>query len=516
LQRIGRGADRALIALIKPAPHLAARPAAPVAPETPVAAAPQEAATVVPQPAPAAVEQADMQDEAPAPASEAPATFTLFDALDPPAEAAIAEPIISPAESRPAHAAPSLAAAEDAHVQTAPVETAAFDTTPDVTPAVEEPLSEALIEVPAEAQVAEPAAEPAPVLEETAPAPASETPAPPADPVPSPYAIADLPVPPPVAEPEPVASAPAKPPSWLDEPLPVRRHPLRFMWQMDHEARFSLGSDEFTRLIGLHTAAGFGRLWSEIAESFGVDPEGGVMQAFASHDTWSGITLNWPVDGGGRLPVELSGLPVFDRNRNFAGYRGFGVCRDLDGLARLAALRRYEFFSGSIVPQLLSADVAPAPRTAAPPHESPPPHAEPPPDTNAAAPPEELTEPTAAETSHQADPDHAVETHEETQEVRHDTPQNVVPFRLAGDTRPPSLTPVENNAFNELARQLSARLESEAGLTAPTNDSATAEPIADEPSAGEPPQEAASQQEKVTQQETPAEPPKAGWLAAAE
>ncbi|MCC8984544.1 histidine kinase dimerization/phospho-acceptor domain-containing protein, partial [Bradyrhizobium acaciae] len=572
LQRIGRGADRALIALIKPAPHLAARPAAPIAPqpvepETPVTAAtaPQEAAAVEPPPAPAAIEQPAVQDEAPAPASEAPATFTLFDALDPPADEAVAEPIISPAESRPAHAAPSLAATEGAHVETVPVETAAFDTTPDMTPAVEEPLSEALIEAPMEAQVEEPvhaaptsaaadeahvetaprdtapdetpaveeplsealieapaeervaapAAEPAPVPEETAAAPASETTAPPADPVPSPYAIADLPVPP-VAEPEPVASAPAKPPSWLDEPVPVRRHPLRFMWQMDHEARFSLGSDEFTRLIGLHAAAGFGRLWSDIAESFGVDPEGRVMQAFASHDTWSGITLNWPVDGGGRLPVELSGLPMFDRNRNFAGYRGFGVCRDLDGLARLAALRRYEFFSGSIVPQSLSADAAPAPRTAAPPHESPPPHAEPPPDTNAAALPEELTEPTAAETSHQADPDHAVETHEETQEVRHDTPQNVVPFRLAGDTRPPSLTPVENNAFNELARQLSARLESEAGLTAPTNDSATAEPIADEPSASEPPQEAASLQEKVTQQETPAEPPKAGWLAAAE
>ncbi len=50
--------------------------------------------------------------------------------------------------------------------------------------------------------------------------------------------------------------------------------------------------------------------------------------------------MYWPVDGGGRLPVELSGLPVFDEARDFAGYRGFGVCRDLDGLARLEALRR--------------------------------------------------------------------------------------------------------------------------------------------------------------------------------
>jgi hypothetical protein len=42
-----------------------------------------------------------------------------------------------------------------------------------------------------------------------------------------------------------------------------------------------------------------------------------------------------------------------------------------------------------------------------------------------------------------------------------ETPPNVVPFRSPGDTRPPTLTPVENSAFNELARQLSERLERE-------------------------------------------------------
>ncbi|GIQ78435.1 histidine kinase [Bradyrhizobium sp. RD5-C2] len=589
LQRIGHGADRALIALIKPAAHLAAKPAAPIvvepvapetaAPEAPVAAAaPQQAATVEQPPAPAAVELPTAHEETATPVSEAPATFTLFDALDPPAEEqAAAEPIVSATESEPADVAPS-SASEGTHVERAPIETVAFDTTPDETAAVEEPLSEALIEVPAEAQVEqpthlapllasaeltlaeqapaettpldttpdetaaveeplsealievpaatqveEPAAEPTPDFEETAHAPASETSPPPANAVPSPYAIADAPAPPPAAEPAPATLAPVTPPSWLDEPLPVRRHPLRFMWQMDHEARFSLGSDEFTRLIGLHTAASFGRLWSDIAESFGVDPEGRVLKAFASRDTWSGITLHWPVDGGGRLPVELSGLPVFDRNRNFAGYRGFGVCRDLDGLARLAALRRYEFFSGAIAPRSLSADVAPAPRTAAPPGPAAPHDVAPPPDPTA-APPEELTEPSAAETSHQADPDHAVETPQETtggtqegaHDVRHDPPQNVLPFRLAGDTRPPSLTPVENNAFNELARQLSARLESEAGLTATTNERAATETVAEAPPASEPEAEASPLQEAIAQLDTPADTPKAGWLVATE
>ena len=146
---------------------------------------------------------------------------------------------------------------------------------------------------------------------------------------------------------------------WTTPPPHPRRHPLRFMWQMDAEGRFLLGSDEFTRLIGARTASGFGRLWSEIADVFGLDPEGRVPQAIATRDTWSGIALDWPVDGGERLRVELSGLPMFDRARNFVGYRGFGVCRDLEGLARLDALRRTEFFSDPPSPPL-SADIAQA------------------------------------------------------------------------------------------------------------------------------------------------------------
>ena len=141
------------------------------------------------------------------------------------------------------------------------------------------------------------------------------------------------------------------------EPPAPRQHPLRFLWQMDAEGRFVLGSDEFIRLIGAHTAAGFGRPWREIADEFALDPDGRVAQALASHDTWAGITVNWPADGGEHLPVELAGLPVYDRERNFAGFKGFGVCRDLDGLNRLDALRRYELFAEPPAQHGLSADV---------------------------------------------------------------------------------------------------------------------------------------------------------------
>jgi PAS domain S-box-containing protein len=59
-----------------------------------------------------------------------------------------------------------------------------------------------------------------------------------------------------------------------------------------------------------------------------LDAEGHVANAVTARDTFSGIVLAWPAASGERMPVELSGLPIFDRERNFKGYRGFGVCRE--------------------------------------------------------------------------------------------------------------------------------------------------------------------------------------------
>ncbi len=273
----------------------------------------------------------------------------------------------------------------------------------------------------------------------------------------------------------------------LADPAQTRRLPLRFTWQTDRDGRFTLGSDEFLDLIGPRAAAAFGRPWREIAETLGLDPAGRVMQAFATGTTWSGITLNWPVDGGGALPVELSGLPAFDAGRNFLGYRGFGVCLDFDAIARLAA-RRLAESSGATV-------TLPAPPSA--------PSAEP--DGVASPLSNETSEPaavdnSAAETSHQPDLDTPVEPPKEASEdeasedsvqdnlqktdmdirkIAMDAPAeaavvlptdvaaNVVPFRAPSDAKQPVLTPVENNAFDELARQLSARLETESNEATP-------------------------------------------------
>src|SRR4051794_38449994 len=107
-------------------------------------------------------------------------------------------------------------------------------------------------EAPAEFALADEAVEPAePAAEHIA---ANETALPVSDASPAAEATPDDELPPPLQTIEP-RPRPIPMPPWLDQPVQPRRHPLRFMWQMDAEGRFLLGSDEFTRLIGARTAA---------------------------------------------------------------------------------------------------------------------------------------------------------------------------------------------------------------------------------------------------------------------
>lgn len=381
-------------------------------------------------------------------------------------------------------AAGDIAREQAASPEAAPVPAAAEPD--DVQPA---PASETLSEFSLFDAFAEPVEMPAPPASEVTPevAPVAQTEESPVEN--SGAAIVSPQAPP-------ITSAMVEPPS--AEPPAPRQHPLRFLWQMDAEGRFVLLSDEFVRLIGTHTASGFGRPWREIAAEFSLDPDGRVAQALESHDTWAGITVNWPADGGEHLPVELAGLPVYDHARNFAGFRGFGVCRDLDSLNRLDALRRFELFADPSSQHGPSAEVIESEPEAKPETE---PETEPETQSVAEAPPPpiepreatpepvaEPPEPATFENSHPTDPETPVET-----------PPNVVPFRPAGDVRslsdqrPPTLTPVENSAFNELARQLSERLEREretiaSGASEPDAEN-TPEPPAVQPEAPHAPAE---------------------------
>jgi signal transduction histidine kinase len=228
-----------------------------------------------------------------------------------------------------------------------------------------------------------------------------------------------------------------------------RRHPLRFVWQMDAEGRFVVGSDEFIELVGPRSFTACGRLWSEISAELKLDPDNQIARAVATHETWSSIPISWPVDETDeRLPVELSALPVFDRDRVFRGYRGFGVCRDVERLNQLVRARRVRpiGFTPAPAPSAVSApdrsDAGAAVQNAA---------ETPTPDTTTDQP---------AKASKQAEP--AAEPAPPARPAAAEllAAGNVVPFRsgAAPDTKAPSLNPVERSAFRELAQELTARL----------------------------------------------------------
>lgn len=213
-----------------------------------------------------------------------------------------------------------------------------------------------------------------------------------------------------VPEPASVTSPPTVPNPAAVE-LQARRLPFRFVWQMDAATRFTLGTEDFARLIGPNTASVLDRPWAEIASALKLDPQGQVAHALAARDTWSGIVVMWPVDGSDeKLPIEMSGLPVFDRDRNFSGFRGFGICRDME---RLQEIERHR--------------AQPAPKA---PEQAPPaPEAKVLPFPSVTAPLAPVTEPTPP-----AEPE-------------------------PPPAQAPSLSPGERSAFQELARELSERLK---------------------------------------------------------
>jgi signal transduction histidine kinase len=240
-----------------------------------------------------------------------------------------------------------------------------------------------------------------------------------------------------------ISSAPPAPEQSVpDTPEPAdRRHPLRFVWQIGPDGRFRIDSDEFIMLIGPQTAAALGQPWHDVAADLGLDPERQVARAIATRDTWSGLSIAWPVDDSPQpLLVELSGLPVFDRDRAYRGYRGFGVCRDL---ARLAALIRARQAASLAVP------TAAALATESP-------HAQ-------ATAGERKAEDAAPATIVGPPPSGGAQRAFIGPTLR---AENVVPFRVPS-TEPaaPSLSPVERRAFRELARRLTERLTSAGSAT---------------------------------------------------
>nr|WP_099864076.1 PAS domain-containing sensor histidine kinase [Pararhizobium haloflavum] len=133
--------------------------------------------------------------------------------------------------------------------------------------------------------------------------------------------------PPPVGVPAPAGTEPRSAPFAFD---PGGR-PVRFVWKIDQQGRFSEISPEFAAAVGPNAADVIGRTFDELARVFNLDPDGVIGELLRRRDTWSGKTVNWPVQGTPLcVPVDLAALPTYSRERVFDGFRGFGIIRIAD------------------------------------------------------------------------------------------------------------------------------------------------------------------------------------------
>ena len=129
----------------------------------------------------------------------------------------------------------------------------------------------------------------------------------------------------PVTPPTEPAGSPAL--AGTDFEFTARRAPHRFVWEMDGDRRFSSVTPDLGDAVGPNAADIVGKTWQEISSALNIENPA-LASKIAAGETWTGMRVDWPVEASDQMaPVELTALPIYDRNRKFAGYRGFGVCR---------------------------------------------------------------------------------------------------------------------------------------------------------------------------------------------
>ncbi|PWW01371.1 PAS domain S-box-containing protein [Hoeflea marina] len=104
--------------------------------------------------------------------------------------------------------------------------------------------------------------------------------------------------------------------------------PVRFVWKIDRHGAFSEVSPDFAAAVGPNAADIIGRKFPDIARVFNIDRDHVITDLLSRRDTWSGKTVHWPIQGTDlAAPVDLAALPTYTRDRQFDGFRGFGIVR---------------------------------------------------------------------------------------------------------------------------------------------------------------------------------------------
>ena len=123
------------------------------------------------------------------------------------------------------------------------------------------------------------------------------------------------------------AAAPAVPQPEQDLPAAAPPHlaPVRFVWSSDADDRFASPSPALVERVGGH-APNVGETLAQLRARAAAARFDELVSAIAGRATFQSVRLLWPnAEGDRNLVATLSGSPLFDKQRQFAGFRGFGV-----------------------------------------------------------------------------------------------------------------------------------------------------------------------------------------------
>ncbi|UXN03968.1 ATP-binding protein [Bartonella sp. HY406] len=109
----------------------------------------------------------------------------------------------------------------------------------------------------------------------------------------------------------------------------VTRFPLQFAWQLDENNFFIDVSPELETAVGPRFGDVIDKCFTSLAKEWNMDSNGAMRALLKSHKAWSERKIYWPVEGGeSRVEIEFSALPIYSRDREFSGYRGFGIINE--------------------------------------------------------------------------------------------------------------------------------------------------------------------------------------------
>ena len=109
--------------------------------------------------------------------------------------------------------------------------------------------------------------------------------------------------------------------AWASTPSPN----ARFLWTLDEEGRFGMVHPVLVAAVGAN-APERGESIEAFFRRVRLDRGDELTRVLGEQETFSRVALEWPVSGlDRRRLIALSAAPMFGRQREFLGYRGFGV-----------------------------------------------------------------------------------------------------------------------------------------------------------------------------------------------